>query len=119
MIYRYSQFICDDCIQAELEELRNLQNEIGKEYIWILPAYDDTRNNRIKLLNMLHYFNYRIIPLEEFSMPADCDDKELRRFFAFINKEGNLSMVFFPEASKLHLTQNYFSEIKKKLENEQ
>ena len=117
LMYRYSQFSCDGCIQVELDALYSLQNEIGKKHIRILPAYDDTRNNRIKLLHMLHRFNYRIIPVEDFLMPADCDDRGLKRFFAFINKEGSIGMIFFPEVSKPQLTKHYFSEIKKILEN--
>ena len=117
LMYSFTQFICDDCIQAELDALKNLQNEIGKERILVLPIYDDTRNNRIKLLNMLQRFNYKTIQTDGFKTLTNCNEMELKRFFAFINKEGTISMIFLPESSNPQLTQNYFSEIKKKLKN--
>lgn len=117
IIYRYSQFICENCIQHELEALSKLQNEIGKERIWVLPEYENTRNNRVKLLNMLHKFNYKIVSDEELPMPMRRDGEVIQSFFFFVQEESRIGMIFFPEVSKPQLTQSYFAEIKNKLEN--
>ena len=115
LIYRYSQYICNNCIQTELDVLNSFMKDIGKEHVWVLPAFEDTRENKIKLLSMLFKFNYRNIQMEDFNMPMDCVGMEVKRFFALITPEGNIDMIFFPESSTLDLTKHYLSEIKKKI----
>ena len=113
--YRYSQYICDVCIKSELDVLNSFMKDIGKDHVWVLPALEDTRENRIKLLSILAKFNYRNIPIEDFNMPMDCAGVEVKRFFALITTEGNIDMIFFPESSTLDLTKQYLSEILKKI----
>ena len=72
-------------------------------------AFDDTRENKLKLLSMLIKFNYANIPVEDFNMPMDCAGLGPKRFFALITIEGNIDMIFFPEASTLDSTKQYIS----------
>jgi len=118
LIYRYSQYNCDACIQSELDVLSSVMKDIGKERILVLPAFEETRDNRIKLLSMLVKFNYRNIPMEDFNMPMDCTDMGPKRFFALITIERNIDMIFFPESFTLDLTKQYITEIKRKMINE-
>lgn len=67
----------------------------------IFPAYQDTRENRIRLSNELHKFNYENIPLESFVIPNEWD-----------NEHKNIEMIFFPDVAKPQLTETYFQVIK-------
>ena len=112
LIYRYSFFTCESCMQEDLQEIELLQNEIGKNKILLLPAYPDNLQGKIELSNVLAKFNYVNIPIESFLMPSQ-DVNFIRRYFAVIDKDGNLTMVFFPRSGETNLTQIYFSEVMK------
>ena len=112
LIYRYSIYTCESCIQEDLKEIELFQDEIGKNKILMLPAYPDNREGKIELSNMLAKFNYVNIPPESFSIPSQ-DGDFMQRYFAVIDKEGNLTMVFFPRRGETNLTRIYFSEVMK------
>jgi len=112
LIYRYIKYMCESCLQEDLQEIELFQKEIGKDKILLLPAYPDNREGRIELSNVLAKFNYVNIPLDSLIMPSQENDV-LQRYFAVIDRDGNLTMVFFPRRGDTHLTQLYFSEVKK------
>ena len=112
LIYRYSKFMCESCFQEDLQQIELLQKEIGKEKILLLPAYPDNREGRIELTNVLAKFNYVNIPIDSFLIPSQ-DGNFMQQYFAVIDKEGNLSMVFFPRREEANLTRIYLSEVKK------
>ena len=112
LIYRYAQNMCSTCIAEDLSELRNFQSEFGKSKIFILPAYENTRDGKITLMNELEHFNYK--NLDAVTLPIPIDSQMLsKRYFAYINNKGNLNMIFFPINGKPELTRAYFSAIAK------
>ena len=116
LIYRYSKFMCESCIQEDLQEIEQFQTEIGREKILLLPAYPDSREGKIELANVLAKFNYVNIQRESFIIPSHPNDV-LQRYFAVIDKDGNLTMVFFPRRGETNLTRIYFSEVRKFFED--
>ena len=115
LIYRYSKYMCEGCIQEDLQEIEFLQEEIGKDKILLIPAYPDNREERIELTNVLAKFNYvNNTSIDSFLIPSE-EGYYLQRYFAVIDKEGNLTMVFFPRRGEKNLTRIYFSEAKKNI----
>ena len=114
LIYRYSKYMCESCIQEDLQEIEFFQKEIGKEKILLLPAYPNNRAGMIELSNVLAKFNYVNIPSDSLLIPLQNGDF-LQRYFAIIDRDGNLNMVFFPRNGEKNLTRIYFSEVKKEL----
>ena len=112
LVYRFSKYMCENCIQEDLLEIELFQEEIGKDRILLLPAYPANREGHIELTNVLAKFNYVNIPIDSMLIPSQ-DGNYMRRYFAVIDKEGNLSMVFFPRREEVNLTRHYLSEIKK------
>ena len=118
LFYRYSQFICDGCVQDDLDLLDSLVAKIGKEHILVLPAFPNNKENRLRLRNRLAKFNFINIPIEDFDIPLECNSNLQKRYFAYINKDRIIEFVFFPEREKPQLTKHFFSEIKEKLKAE-
>ncbi|GAB6008832.1 hypothetical protein [Dysgonomonas reticulitermitis] len=114
LIYRYSKNMCNSCIEEDLSELYNYQSIIGKDKILVLPAYDDTRDDKIILMNELSRFNYKNLSGHNLLVPVDLD-MITKRYFACIDSIGKISMIFFPIRGKQELTQTYFSEISKRI----
>ena len=112
LIYRYAKYMCESCILEDLQEIELFQEETGKEKILLLPAYPDNRMGMIELSNVLAKHNFVNIPLDSFVIPLYEGDY-IQRYFAVIDKEGNLTMVFFPRRGDTALTRLYFSEVKK------
>ena len=112
LIYRFSKNMCPSCIHEDLMEVDHLQQEIGKERVLLLPTYPDNRTGRLEVSNLLAKFNYVNITADLLRMPT-LEGDFLQRYFGVIDKEGNLTMVFFPRRGNPNLTRLYFSEVKK------
>lgn len=104
-------------IRNQLNEILKLQEEIGKDNIWIFPAYPDDRNSKIQLSNELSKYNYRNIPADSLLIPVDNDEQ--RSYFAWVDNAGNIGMVFIPDWNNVQFTRKYFIQIKKRLKNSQ
>ena len=113
LFFRYVQSSCSSCLDIQLNEILTLQEEIGKDRIWIFPAYPDDRGSRIQLSNELAKYNYRNIPADSLLIPTY--GGEQKSYFAWINNDGEIDMVFIPDRNKSQHTQKYFLEIKKLL----
>ncbi|WP_158712933.1 hypothetical protein [Parabacteroides pacaensis] len=112
LIYRYTNSICEGCIQDDLTNLEEFLPEIGKESILILPSIKETRESKIHLRNQLGKFNYWNIPLEDFKMPLDCENKVEQRFFFLLNEKREIISIFFPQQGNSHFTQEFFQHVK-------
>ena len=113
LIYRFAKDMCAVCVHEDLYEIEQFQQEVGKDKIVLLPTYPDGRMGMIELTNMLATkFNYLNVPFDTLLIPH-LEDNYLRRYFAVIDRDGNLTMVFFPHKDETHLTRLYFSEVKK------
>jgi hypothetical protein len=110
LIYRYSLDMCSRCILEDLSELYNCQKIIGKNNIMVLPTFENTRDNQIRIINDLEYFHFQNIPLDFLLIPLD-SDKTRRRYFAVINKNENIEMIFFSESLDEKRTKAYLDEV--------
>ena len=113
LVFRYSNNSCSSCIIYYLNEILALQEEIGKEHIWIYPAYPDDRSSRIQLSVELAKYNYRNIPADSLFIPTY--EGEQKSYFAWINNEGEIDMVFIPDIHNKPYTSRFFFEVKKML----
>ena len=64
LFFRYGKNTCNYCIYKYLTEILALQEEIGRDYIWIFPAYPNDRGHKIQLSNELAKYNYCNIPAD-------------------------------------------------------
>jgi hypothetical protein len=112
LIYRYQQGICSPCFQEDLSVLYRLQNETGKDRILIIPEYAEDKNSLLAMKSDLNHFNHRNVPSEYLQIPADANGAR-DKYFAVINKEGNIESVFFSIAGYQHLTKMYINDMKK------
>ena len=111
LFFRYTNNSCGSCINYYLFEILALQEEIGKEHVWIFPAFPDDRGSQIQLRNELEKYNYRNIPSDSLLLPVY--GGEQKSYFAWLNSEGEIGMVFIPDINKPQYTRNYFQEIKR------
>ena len=114
LFFRFISNSCNSCLDSQLKELLKFQEEIGKEYVWIFPAYPDDRNSRIQLSAELAKYNYRNIPADSLLIPNY--GGEQKSYFAWINGEGEIELVFVPDRSNVHLTRKYFLEVKRRIQ---
>jgi hypothetical protein len=113
LFFRYVNTSCSSCTDIYLNEILSFQEEIGKDNVWIFPAYPNDRMSRIRLSADLEKFNYKNIPRDSLIIPMH--EGEEKSYFAWINNEGEIDMVFFPDKGKALLTRDYFLEVKRKL----
>ena len=99
LIYRFSKYMCESCMQEDLADIERLQKEIGKDKVLLLPDFPDNREGMIELNNVLAKFNYVNLPDEVLLIPSQ-DGNYPQSYFAVIDKDGNLTMVFIPLRSK-------------------
>ena len=114
LFFRYVNSSCNVCRDKILKELLLFQEEIGKENVWIFPAYPDDRKSRILLSADLEKFNYVNIHRDSLYIPIY--DGEEKSYFAWINNDGEIDMVFFPDKDKAQYTKKYFFEVRKLLQ---
>ena len=112
LVYRYSIYMCNGCIMEDLATLFDYQTIVGKDKILVLPYFENSRENKILVMNELSRFNYKYIPDSILTIPLTSELIH-HRYFAYIDEKKNMSMIFFPIRGKSELTQMYFSEIDK------
>ena len=111
LFLRYGNAWFDDNL---LDELLALQEEIGKERVWIFPAFPNDRNSRIQLQSELAKFNYRNIPADSLLIPVY--EGEKKSYFTWMNNKGEIDVVFLPDKNKFQHTYKFFMEVKRQLQ---
>ena len=114
MVFRFVSSSCNSCLDSQLNALLTFQEEIGKAHIWVFPAYPDDRNSMIRLSAELAKFKYRNIPADSLLIPTY--EGELRSYFAWIDSNGDMAMVFVPDRSNVRYTRQFFLEVKRRIE---
>jgi hypothetical protein len=115
LIYRYKQGICSPCFQEDLAVLYQLKDEIGKDRILVIPEYEEDKNSQLAMKSDLNHFNHRNVPSKYLQIPEDPDGVR-DKYFAIINKDGNMENVFFSKAGYQHLTKMYVNKLKQLLQ---
>jgi hypothetical protein len=62
------------------------------------------------LKNMLHNLNYRNLPADSLCIPLSKQDGTEKRYFAVINKKGEIGMVFFQDKTIKFIYFDYFQQ---------
>lgn len=115
LIYRYSPNMCNACYQEDLFNLRDFQETIGREKVLVLPAHPvHDRGSRVQMNSEMEGFRYRNIPVDSLALPFREGEGE-KRYFAVIDKQGQIGMVFFPVMGRQELTQRYFKKVSRYL----
>jgi hypothetical protein len=111
LVYRYSSGMCNPCYQDDLMDLKEFIKTIDRNKALVLPAYpSNDRRSRMQMNSETNGLNYRNIPADSLTLPASASEGE-KRYFAVINTQGRVGMVFFPTRGRSDLTQRYFNEI--------
>lgn len=103
LIYGYPENECGMCINKDLKQLYNFQKTIGKEHICILSIFSKNRNNKNRLKNELQSFNHKNIPQLKYIT---------HRYYALIDSNGSVEMIFLPQLDRTNLSSTYFETIK-------
>jgi len=111
LIYRYSHDYCSSCIVENLSELYKFQNEIEKDKIVIMPAFEEDQINMETLASQLASFKYKNTPANLLVFPKD-KDGFTQRYFALIDNKGNLGEIYFPKRGDSEATKAYFQRVK-------
>ncbi len=111
LIYRYSQNTCAPCFLEDLSDLGEFCKTIGRDNVMVLPAYpSNDRNSRMKMNSEINGLEYRNIPADSLALPIHKSEGE-KRYFAVLDAQGRVGMVFFPVKGRQDLTRRYFREI--------
>jgi hypothetical protein len=111
LVYRYSPNMCNSCYQEDLIDLKEFKEAVGRDIALVLPAYfSNDRRNRALLHSETAGFRFRNIPADSLALPASASEGE-KRYFAVIDAQGRVGMVFFPTRGRSDLTRRYFNEI--------
>ena len=114
LIFRYVQTSCNSCNDRYLNALLAFQDEIGKDNVWVYSAYPTDRTSRIRLNTDLVKFNYMNVPRDSLLIPFHKGEE--KSYFAWLNDSGEMDMVFFPDKDNVHLTRDFFIEVKEKMQ---
>ena len=114
-LYRYSEDICEVCIFEDLENLKILQKKIGKDRIFVLSAFSNYRQNKVRKHYELRDFNNYNISSDSLVVPVHKTEGS-KPYFAIMNSDGKLEMVFFPKKGYSSNTREYFKEVEKRLQ---
>ncbi|MDR2040316.1 MAG: hypothetical protein LBQ60_20560 [Bacteroidales bacterium] len=113
LIYRYSSRMCTPCYQDDLIDLKEFIEIICRNVVLVLPAYpSNDRRSHIRINSETQGLKYRNIPPDSLALPIHADEGE-KRYFAIMDTQGHVGMVFFPEKGRQDLTRRYFREIAK------
>ena len=111
LIYRYSSNMCTSCYLDDLMDLKDFFEGIEKNRVLILPAYPpNDRRGRMQINSETNGFRFRNITTDSLAFPISKSEGE-KRYFAVVDTQGRIGMVFFPTSGRRDLTQRYFQEI--------
>ena len=106
--------MCFSCIMEDLMVLRDFQKQIGKDRVLVLPAYPDDRGSKARLNTELADFNFHNISTDSLTIPIR-ENEGAKSYFALMNSDGKLEMVYFPVRGHPTITQAYFEKVEKRL----
>lgn len=115
LIYCFSENMCDECIYQDLSELYEIQKDIGKNNVLLLPAYGTDRTNQIILRNKFSNFRYINIPVDSITFPFHRGNGMEQRFFVFTDESGRIRSLFFPKKNRQGLTHIYLNSVKSQM----
>lgn len=99
LIFRYSDKMCQSCLDSDLALISEWENMVGKGRVLILPCIDINRNNIIKVKSLLSHFKYSLIPDTLLEIPMN-DDGILCRYFGLLDNEKNIKEIYFPNEDR-------------------
>lgn len=107
LVYRFKDDMCDECIDRDLGELYNFQQQVGKQHLLILPNYEENSNNNMYLSNRLNHFSYENLSDSIIGFPLKQKTGHFVRYLAYIGEDSKISSIFFPIKYEQQLTQIY------------
>ena len=110
LIYRFSPNMCNSCIQEDLLLLLKYIKKIGRDRILILPDFEDTRDDRIRMQSVLADFNYINVSKEIIPFPVDKDSVSWR-YMAIFDANNQVRHVFFPCLDYSKMTESYIEKL--------
>ena len=112
LTYCFSEYMCEECIQQDLDVLSQFQPQFEKP-IFIIAAIDKKdRTHRIFWENRLNHFKYKFVDVDSIKFPEHQRDGIEQRFFAYTNDIGKPTALFFPLKNKQQWSFIYLEQIK-------
>ena len=114
LVFRYTENMCQLCVDQEIDFLKELSLEIGPENIVVLASY---RNLKF-LKNAKAFSDYHIKP---FNIKPNAMANMLEKVdnpYLFVTDESlEMKMIYVPEKNIPSMSQKYYEIIKKKVFN--
>lgn len=107
LVYRFKEDMCDECVDQDLGELYNFQQQVGKHNLLILPNYEENSKNNMYLSNRLNHFSYKNLSDSIIGFPLKQTTGHFVRYLAYIGEDSKISSIFFPIKFERQLTQIY------------
>ncbi|QDW24342.1 hypothetical protein FFJ24_005685 [Pedobacter sp. KBS0701] len=110
LVYRFTEFHCASCVNAELKFFRSAESMIGKENMLIFGAYKNNRifSRTLKAYDVSNYKAYNVRELdvfaEEFGYP----------YFFVIDNNSVVSNTFVPDKATPEITKEYLAMIQQR-----
>jgi hypothetical protein len=110
LVYRFSEFHCASCVNAELKFFKSVKSVIGEENMLIFGAYTNNRifKRTLKAYDVSNYKAYNVRELkvfaEEFGYP----------YFFLIDRNSVVSNTFIPDKGTPEITKEYLAMIQQR-----
>ena len=97
LIYSFAQNECEKCLAFNLWAIKENMFKQHSDDVCIVPVFEGSRNNKLKLKAILDGFNY--VRLEEYQANLPFRDERDVSFMAILTEDGDLVNVFYPDSS--------------------
>ena len=113
LIYCFSEYMCEECIQQDLDVLSQIQHQLGKESILVIAEINKKeRGHRIFWKNRLNHFKYELVDVDSIKFPEDEQNEVRQRFFVYTNDICKPTALFFPQKNNPQWSLIYLKQIK-------
>jgi hypothetical protein len=103
LVFRFSEFSCNTCIDREIANLKQLASSIGKENIVLLATYSSIRD-----LAVFKRINHLDLPIYNIPQNVFSTDQVGGTFLFIANTQQKAFMPFIPDKEDGNLSLEYY-----------
>lgn len=110
LVYRFTEFHCASCVNAELKFFKSTESVIGKENMLIFGAYTNNRifKRTLKAYDVSNYKAYNVRELKVFAEELGYP------YFFIIDNNSVVSNTFVPDKGTPEITKEYLAMIQQR-----
>jgi len=102
LVLRYSEFVCQSCVDNQIELLKKFGEETGEQNVLIISTYDEIRN--LIIFKRANQLNMDIYNIEKLKIPLDSENIP---YYFVIDESFTIKHVFIPNNGIVSLTEKY------------